>query len=480
MNLTLKTILPERLAAHLKKGLFILLIVGITVMATIPAMLPGALANNIWSLRTLRWAFSEEDSPVPPGQPPPHHPHAALWLSRMALSEGTRPAVALPAEDDDAVLGQPAQTGGLGTVAGFGQMQEQDVRAQALYQAGQVEQALEIWASIGQRAALQRVAAEAGAFGIGSLAVQAYQALYQLDAQAFASPLARALRSEGHSDQAVDLLTGAIQTYPRSRSLPGWWALVGDIHRANGRWDAADMAYTQAQVADLAYQDAWIGLGWLAYQRDQDGAKASEIFQTAITLKPRDPSGYRAMASLKAQQGQDQAAIEWYQQAAQRAPTNPSYALDLANAHWDAGQAAEALAAYQRLVAQFPTYAPGYDRLAAAYQQQGQGEQALATVETLLGLMTAPNAAYYRRAIQLFEDHGQPGRAQDVFQAAVASYIEVIDLYPGFPEPHLQLAAFYEAFGQTEAAVESYQSALVVDPANPTASAALARLAEED
>ena len=473
----LKT-LKTRILPKLKKVLPLIIAVFLAGAVFVPSMLPGALANNIWSIEAIKYVFDEDSPNQQLSRPPTHHPHGSIWVNRV---DPLKPAVqAVPPqvedvnEDDSGESSLDALVDGL---TNYGEIQSLDVQAKGLFQQGQYAQAISIWQSIGQKAALAEAASEASSFGITSLAIQAYQALYALDPQRYALALSRAYETNDEDAQALAVLQDALQAYPGASQRESWQIKQGDLYRATADWTQADATYQAILDENPLASGAWIGLGWLAYQRDQDLPQAISNLETAIAIAPQSGNGYLAMANLRSQAGQKDLAVEWYRQALERERDKPNYHLAYAKALQADGQTAAALAEYQSMVTRFPNYASGYYHQAWAYHLAGQPQQAINAIETALAVNPIPNIAYYTRADRIYQSNQLPQKSQDLFKAGEKAFQEIIDSFPDFPESYLQMASFYEAFSQTDQALEAYQTALTLDPDNQSAQQGLERLA---
>jgi len=471
-NKKMRLFIETNIIPHIRKIILIGLLGFLGVAVLVPSMLPGALANNIWSIQAIQSIFSEENEVVP--IPPPYHPHAEIWLDRQALRQmGSESGTIEPLPEETVPSDDPFEG-----FANFGDIQSLDVKASYLYQQGQYFEAIEIWQSIGQKAALAEAASEAASYGITSLAIQAYQAAFAIDPEAYALSYARSLHSSGQSERAIEVLNAALQAYPRSRSTDSWQVLIGDIYRAQTDWAEAERIYQEVLAENPGAGQAWIGMGWLAYQRDQDVVAAVEQFDTAIAVDPQSGAGQAAMGSLFTQRKQYDIAAEWYRVAYQQNRESPSFGLSYANALYNDGRTEQAIAEYQNLSARFPDYASAYYQLSWVYHQEGQPDQAVTAIETALSLTEGPDLSFILRANAIYQANQLMSKAQELYRSTETAFQEVIETFPDFPEPYLYIARFYEEFDQIESAITAYQQALAIDPENAVAAEALDRLQE--
>jgi tetratricopeptide (TPR) repeat protein len=219
-------------------------------------------------------------------------------------------------------------------------------------------------------------------------------------------------------------------------------------------------------------------MGWLIYQRDQDVVTAVAQFDTAIAVDPQSGAGQAAMGSLFTQRKQYDIAAEWYRVAYQQNRDNPSYGLSYANALYSDGRTEQAIAEYQNLTARFPDYASAYYQLAWIYHQEGQSEQAITAIETALSLSEGPDLSFILRANTIYQSNQLTGKALDLYRSTETAFEEIIEAFPDFPEPYLNIARFYEEYNRNESAITAYRQTLAVDPENTLAAEALDRLQE--
>ncbi len=445
---------------HNQRVLYGLVLAALLIVTLIPSMLPGALANNLWSIRAIKRIFSDQHTSwqLPPS--PPYHPHGDIWIRRFALEQAhLQRDMTADGDFEDKVTVASANRW-VDSITNYRELQSLDVRAEYFYQGGAYLEAIKTWKSIGNVSALEEVASEATAYGITTLATLAYQAAYEIDSLRYALPLARTLQDNGEDDRAITLLESAVQKYPFATQREKWMSQISLIYRSQTAWDQAELTYQCLLIENPTSLDGWIGLGWLSYERDQAPEEALAHFEKAIAFKPQSADGYAAMGSLYASQGHYQLSSDWYRQALARDRANPNFRLSYADAMESAGLIEQAIAAYQALITQFPSFDPAYVRLARVYLDSGQPDQAIMAIETALALTDVPQRAYYVRAAQIFKDNHLSTKAQEVYYSGELAFESIIERYPIFPEPYVQLASFYEDFDQIDQAITAIETAL--------------------
>lgn len=143
------------------------------------------------------------------------------------------------------------------------------------------------------------------------------------------------------------------------------------------------------------------------------------------------------------------------------------------------GQPQTAVNQFQQALAQNPQNPDAYYNLGAAYHylgKQSNDKAMLSQAETLYHqcLDLGPDHVACHRALAvLLVDTNRPQSAFTLLERWSTSSPHVADA-------RIELARLHEEFGETEAARRSLTEAIDVDPTNPRAWAAMARLREQD
>jgi Tfp pilus assembly protein PilF len=137
------------------------------------------------------------------------------------------------------------------------------------------------------------------------------------------------------------------------------------------------------------------------------------------------------------EQGNYVAAANEFQSAAMSDPSNPDYIANLAKARMKMGDAAGSEQLYRQALTMAPSHQPSYHGLAEVMMAQGRGQEAQAMMTTW---------------------------------SATQPYVA---------ESHVELAWLQREMGQTDAAAQSLQKALQVNPSHPTALAHMGQYYEE-
>ena len=133
-------------------------------------------------------------------------------------------------------------------------------------------------------------------------------------------------------------------------------------------------------------------------------------------------------------------------------------------------QVGEAVAAYQRVLTQWPQDANSWYNLGLLFRSTGQFDEALVCYQSAIDLGIAnPEQVYLNRGVIYSDYLRRYAEAERELLAALAAN-------PEFVPALLNLANIHEDRGARAAALELYDRALQLDPANPLALARLASM----
>jgi tetratricopeptide (TPR) repeat protein len=230
---------------------------------------------------------------------------------------------------------------------------------------------------------------------------------------------ARDLRAAGREDEALALLSRAIELNP---TLTVAHLEVAEIQEEKGDFTAAERSYSTAAVQQPANFDAQYGHGRVlqalnrlaesvrAYLRalalrpdhfeanlnlamayiDLDGpAQALPYAQRAVQLNPADGTAHANLGAIYSSLGRHREAVEEYQQAAELMPLTPALLLNWASA---LGK----LERYEEMV-NILDASLGLEPSAQAYERLGFAQFKLRRYE--------PAMAAFRRAIEVDPNH---------------------------------------------------------------------------
>jgi len=360
---------------------------------------------NAWSLQFVRHAFdplAAQSTALP--DPPAGHARAKFWLASAALQSGD------PVLAETLVASQAAQ----------GDPLAMRLLSDALAAQGDFAGALAIWQKAGDAASVLRVASQAGQAGHLEDALMAYQAAWELDKESGTLPLANfQINSQQDYGAAENVLRQSLAALPNSRYWPQWSNRLGDVLRAQKRWDEAIAVYESTLVHSPDDWTAHIGLGWAKYERGDGLPAAMSEFQKAINAPKSQGNGQLAIAQVLTREKRFEEADAWFAQALTLNPDARWWYVVRGNAARQAGNLTLALAVYQEALARFPDFAPAYYEIAYAYQLNDQPAQAMTAIEQALAFMNLPNIGYYIRAGNIYEAAGKKEQALQFYRQAL-------------------------------------------------------------
>ncbi len=242
--------------------------------------------------------------------------------------------------------------------------------------------------------------------------------------------------------------------------------------------------------------------------------QADRLIQQALELEPRNAELYTQMARLQVLREDYEAALETAQYALSLAPTDVEALNTAGLAAYYLNQGPKAIQHFTEAIRVNPKYAQSYVNLGNAffqmqswYRARRQYKKALERIPEALLANTAYQRAYMYYMIALsyhetedydqeiaslnqalaldptyFEVYRQLGRAYMAkrdYRASRRTLEIAIQNAPTdqqMADVHSQIGQVYEAESDTHAAIVAYSAALEIDPNNPVASAAIARL----
>ena len=386
-----------------KQWLAVWLIVAILGFFVLPQAIQLWQINS-WSIQYARHLLNPQPDQSQIPDPPTRHARADLWLAAYALHSG-EPAVAEQLITAKASQGDPLA---------------RDLMLAALLAQDKYTEAVELARSMADPVLLRTVANQAQTAGNFTAALQAYQASWNLDAQAGTLPLVNFLVNYQHDDATAEtVLRSALLAYPDSGSWSSWSNRLGDVLRSAKRWDEAEAAYQASLAKDPQDWSAHYGLGWVYYERGDGLLAALDEFQIVFASPESRGQGQYATGQVLVREQRYAEAYPWYAQAIELNPQNRWFYLAYGNAARQGGDLDLALGLYQQAVLLFPDFANAYYELAYAWQLSAQPGQAMAAIQKALTLVAPPNLNFFLRAGAIFEGASQPVPALENYRQAL-------------------------------------------------------------
>ena len=165
-------------------------------------------------------------------------------------------------------------------------------------------------------------------------------------------------------------------------------------------------------------------------------------------------NGYMMNSSGQAlyNQGNYPMAAGEFQKAVASAPNNPDYTANLARTRYKMGDVAGAEQLYRRNLTAAPSHQPSYHGLAELMVTEGRSEEATAMMSTWSATQPYVAESHLEMA-WLQKELGQP-------DAAAQSLQQALQVNPGHPKALAHLGEYYQQSGQHSQAVAMYQQSL--------------------
>lgn len=196
--------------------------------------------------------------------------------------------------------------------------------------------------------------------------------------------------------------------------------------------------------------------------------KAFEAYQAAIRANPDFHDAHANLGSALIGRGDLNGALAAFTRARALDPKNAQDAYHLGLIYQKLGRLDEAWREYDASLRLQPDDASTHNNLGAVHQAAGRWEAALAEYETAARLDPALAQATYGL--------GQVYQHQRREDEAERAYRRTIESNPRHLDAHLALAGLEIARGETVAALEWFQAALILAPTNPQGHLQVARL----
>ena len=273
------------------------------------------------------------------------------------------------------------------------------------------------------------------------------------------------LAAAGETDAAIAAYERAAAMTPDPRPHNN----LGLIYEERGDYEKARRCYLDALRIAPEFTLAYANLGNLLVKEGQL-EEARQMYQKGLETNPEDAGLHNALGYLLARLGETDLARAHYREALAVAPEFALAHNNLGNLLKAQGKLAEAAKAYASAIAAKPEDWRGYANLAAVRVAQGRSEEAQAHYAQ--ARERAPENA------DIPVSYGNALAKAGRLDAAAVAYRDALAVAPEAAGAHCNLAAVLLRQGDTSAAREHAQTALDLDPDNPTAQALLQRADE--
>lgn len=207
------------------------------------------------------------------------------------------------------------------------------------------------------------------------------------------------LRNLQRYQEAKQAYNRSIELYPTPMAYAGR-GLVNDSLKDN-------VAALQDYDKGIALQPKSVFLyqvrGWFRYTRLQDFQGAIADLTQAIELQPNEASNYDFRASAYSLLDNNQEALKDLSKAIELKPDDDEYYNSRSGIYFSLTNFPEALKDVERAIKLNPKKAKYYSRQSSIYLQMGNKSEALTSVNQVIALEPKFGAAYYQRALLLFD-----------------------------------------------------------------------------
>jgi tetratricopeptide (TPR) repeat protein len=265
----------------------------------------------------------------------------------------------------------------------------------------------------------------------------------------------------GDEQLATGDYQGAVKWYVRANWLEqggaSIWRKVGDVFKAQGKWQEAASAYHKAWLTDP--ENTVIDLA-SALGNEKDFLGADEILKQALQTFPSSPyrvQWIRLLGASLVKQEKWEKAQTLYTQAIKEFPDQGEFYISLGwviYEYLDDIQYARYL--FEQAVALNPERAAGYAAIGQLLSREklfGEADKWLAQA-----IEKDPKQSYY------YLLRANNARNADRVSEAIELYKQTIVLFPDYPIVYYQLAQAYKINHQVQEAVDAIERAIEINP----------------
>jgi cyclophilin family peptidyl-prolyl cis-trans isomerase/tetratricopeptide (TPR) repeat protein len=272
---------------------------------------------------------------------------------------------------------------------------------------------------------------------------------YYADATSLSPHNAQLFNEWGQTYHILGDYDRALEMYQQSLSLDQQYLqtylLLGEYYMQQKEWDRAAETYEQAAEVSPKTVDVHSALGYI-YTQVGDLEGALEAYQRAVELGPRNFNNRKNLAILYQQMGRTDEAIVEATQALEVAPENQKQAMQTFIAQLQGlGAPSGSTEQEQQLIAEGRTQMDAED-----------WEAAEATFKELLAL--SPNNPQAHSALAYI--YARQGRVDE----AITENLAVASLMPNDYNSHKNLALLYQQKGEIDEAIAAAEKALTLAP----------------
>jgi serine/threonine protein kinase/tetratricopeptide (TPR) repeat protein len=249
-----------------------------------------------------------------------------------------------------------------------------------------------------------------------------------------------------------------------SKNIPFTYVALANIHEITGEHPLASEEYQKAIDLDPRDPNAFIGMA-ASYRAAGQNSKAEAAYIMAAQLRPDDWNGYNYLGKFYDKLGRSHEAVVQFQKALKLTPDNAFVYCNLGGAYLNSGDpkllgAAEV--ALRKSIVLAPTY-QAFTNLGYLYGIEKRFAESVAASEKALQL-NGEDYDVWNNLTQGYEALGEEGKASISRKQAIRLAERRVAMNNRDAEAHATLAALVAKDGTREAALSHIQTSLALAP----------------
>ncbi len=293
--------------------------------------------------------------------------------------------------------------------------------AQYLWEVGEKMEAVKLWEKVKNENALLIASQSSVNEGELEISGQSYRALYRLNDQKNLLLYADFLFNiYGEQDKASELILAMINKYPNSVYRRQWYRRLGKIADQTGEIEKSEIYYSILTSEFPTDAVAWVELGWIKFEQTKDINSVQEYFENAIRYSPESGEGFSAMGQLKVLEGSREEADFWFKKAIILNPEAKWWYLERAE-NASANENHElAREIFEEILLIFPDFIQAQYRYSVFLYKTKEYSAASFLIENVLISLDNPNQWHFIQAGDIFLATDRFDKALDAYQQALS------------------------------------------------------------
>ena len=251
---------------------------------------------------------------------------------------------------------------------------------------------------------------------------------------------------------AVSLGTSLASQFPRSFELH---EIIGAAHMGLGLFKQAMMNYQKVLELNPKHTDALNNLGMILYEQGKF-PEAVESYQKAVDIEPDFADAHYNLGNSLKKMGDLRKAVESYRASLAINPNDAEVLSDCGNALKDYGEFEQAIGCYIKVLKINPNLPDAKTYMDNAIQEKKEIEELIAVHHrSAEEELNAADLSFFKGTV--LSVRGYP-------EAAIDSYNHVLSINPDRAEAHHNIGRLQERVEKLDAAICSYSKAIKVQP----------------